>query len=1061
MRKKSILITSSLLLLTSAATAAEYTVSGTRYLRKYTAPQKSQVYMAEVDAQRIANKMCDVKWEKSDTTYATATTHVTTNLDWNVGARESFDAALFCANHAGDEHVAYANAACYVFEFPGGSLPTLTNLEMTVYSDPYNAYGARISVMASDRLDIPTDCATVRGDAAGGIRLAGVCPRVTRTSGNSSTWYPASSNVVFNASNALSTPLQLKRYLFVFVLMENYATSRGNWLEGCSWIENEIKIKTSASIPAFETSESCDIAEPYATQYHLKDGHADEDWDGDGLSNYAEYLITEVYKFAQLDPDNPKTNGSCVDFFRTCGNLYLGEVFSNFKSPYADPVSIDKLDMTVSYYGKRRVHAPVIVKCWMVSRDPEMTGCPDMTWTTAAFTLNGTHVQIAYDIENEGLENAICGKCRYVAFADMDANGDFTPGEPFAYWEDGAVPSHDVTLTDRSQMFARVNLTNGSTDYTGEQYANVTVEDIGTDFTVLNVQAVESVSGKVRVRVVRSKVNGQLSYEHTYDEEYSKVCDDAYAVVLDKYFDLSARSYLHEGDFIADGKYDADWGYGRLDVWKNKRFYDATNVTYLIVMGEGIVNSASTNIVLRCAVTKNYNPNSTRRYGFVKPVIDMTNPGFVYGEHPTLRWTMADTSGNWKPYDNYTAFKVMILNENASRYTSDFMAAPARGTDGYYNWKLDKPLGAIVGTSGEYSWSVAMYNEKFTNEYNSSWCTTWSSAGPLVINMNNQQPMNDHGYSSIAATVKYAGFYQFGDTGHWTNHITNARRCIVQAFDNAGFEGEPCGACFATQDVLDKEKIAANAWIKGLPQDGTYWLRAFIDEDSDGEKDDWEPWGEANEPVSITSRTLTRPTVGIWIEDVDTDGDWLPDAWEYLQYGNLTSHSGNIIDGDNILFSGTFNSSGTAGISTGLSGASLTIFQNQSFVNSMVGITDVVSITNVLAAVEKAKSPSAFKINALTIAPDGRSVTLSVTPDVALSIAGETLGQYVNITSGDMATVQIKVYKKETLATASWTLVWTTADIQVSRYATEITTGISVVKGIDMTSGFYKIEVVQ
>lgn len=62
--------------------------------------------------------------------------------------------------------------------------------------------------------------------------------------------------------------------------------------------------------------------------YNLTNASADDD--GDGLSNYAEYLVTEVFKFMTLDPKNPDSNGDGVsDYFEKVGKLYLGEIFTD------------------------------------------------------------------------------------------------------------------------------------------------------------------------------------------------------------------------------------------------------------------------------------------------------------------------------------------------------------------------------------------------------------------------------------------------------------------------------------------------------------------------------------------------------------------------------------------------------------------------------------------------------------------------------------------------------------------------------------------------------------
>ena len=53
------------------------------------------------------------------------------------------------------------------------------------------------------------------------------------------------------------------------------------------------------------------------------------DTDHDGLADYAEYLVTEVFKFGEISPLLSMTNGKEFDYFRKVGKLYLGEMFSD------------------------------------------------------------------------------------------------------------------------------------------------------------------------------------------------------------------------------------------------------------------------------------------------------------------------------------------------------------------------------------------------------------------------------------------------------------------------------------------------------------------------------------------------------------------------------------------------------------------------------------------------------------------------------------------------------------------------------------------------------------
>ena len=58
-------------------------------------------------------------------------------------------------------------------------------------------------------------------------------------------------------------------------------------------------------------------------------GSALEDTDKDGLADFAEYLVAEVFKFGEISPILPKSNGTEFDYFRKVGQTYLGALFAD------------------------------------------------------------------------------------------------------------------------------------------------------------------------------------------------------------------------------------------------------------------------------------------------------------------------------------------------------------------------------------------------------------------------------------------------------------------------------------------------------------------------------------------------------------------------------------------------------------------------------------------------------------------------------------------------------------------------------------------------------------
>lgn len=259
---------------------ATYKIKTKRYIRKYTAAEKLPVSAALIDAQRVVDELCNVPWELSAETTSVITSHDERELDANVSNRDRFDAALFCADHANGSHRAYANAACYKIPFPAGtSGKKITSLKVRVTSDAYNAAGARIALVTNSTGVIPTACSECRGEGAGGIHAAGVAPQTIQTVGGQRYGYPTIADCSFNVSPgegeyALPTGgLTLGSYLYVFVIMENYNSVRGNWLEGSSCIVNQIEIVTDSAITGWTDGALIDLTADTTKEFNVcRDG---------------------------------------------------------------------------------------------------------------------------------------------------------------------------------------------------------------------------------------------------------------------------------------------------------------------------------------------------------------------------------------------------------------------------------------------------------------------------------------------------------------------------------------------------------------------------------------------------------------------------------------------------------------------------------------------------------------------------------------------------------------------------------------------------------------------
>lgn len=257
-----------------------YKLIGQRNLRKYTAPRDNPVYSAAADAQAVVRALCDVPWQSvsardaamtyhtEETVYTDADGTAVKGLDMNVRIRDEFDAALFCAGHSGGMHRAYANAAVYRYAVPSAAQGvSLVSLSANVTSDPYNSKGCRLHVWTADSATIPTSCSDVRGDDSSGAALAdgtvasAVAKRTEKTVTSGKTtetyWYPTDETVTLSPTGGLV----LKKYLFLAVVLESYSTVRGNWLEGCSFIENAVSVTTAADVSGWTDGATYDLSE--------------------------------------------------------------------------------------------------------------------------------------------------------------------------------------------------------------------------------------------------------------------------------------------------------------------------------------------------------------------------------------------------------------------------------------------------------------------------------------------------------------------------------------------------------------------------------------------------------------------------------------------------------------------------------------------------------------------------------------------------------------------------------------------------------------------------------
>ncbi len=569
---------------------------------------------------------------------------------------------------------------------------------------------------------------------------------------------------------------------------------------------------------------------------------------------------------------------------------------------------------------------------------------------------------------------------------------------------------------------------------------------------------------KVRVRVVRYGVD---------DMFYYMVAGLNPEPLIDKMFDANGRDFLCEADFLGDGIFDLDWETLKSEVVDNSAVKAAnlpvTNMTYLVVIGDGekaIHGSTDTNSVIRAlgsVVTRRFEKTQSRPKAIgVIGGGDVVDRGIVFSARPTFVWSVPNEDAWAKRFGTtYTAFKIRVKDAKTGEliYNSGVVRAPAQEPDGSFRWMApitvgaQTPQGKLFKNAANYTWDVAMYNAKFKPSANET--DVWSSPdeGRFSTDVNMQQALNDRGFSSVDVSVKYAGpkavLEKCGD-------LTDLRGKVrVQAFTTADFSGEPLSETQVTDfgslvNLLDQD---VNATLIGLPADGTYYVRAYIDMNGNFKKDDFESWGYAKDSAALSTTVSRKPALSIFIEDADTNGNWHPDAWEYAYLGEWedeweivrTSLPAKVESDGKITISPALVKlvSNVTRFSSGMSGATLTTFSEPTFAGLVLSDPDSDSV-DVLAAVRRAVDkgvvPTSLMVTDVEFDVPAGKVALSI--DCAVDYINADLAEIAKriyvLDESDVVPVTVKVLKKTTLAQADWDVACEIPNVMLGKGVVEL-----------------------
>ena len=666
------------------------------------------------------------------------------------------------------------------------------------------------------------------------------------------------------------------------------------------------------------------------------------------------------------------------------------------------------------------------------------------------------------------------GKNSIMVWADVDGNGAYDVGEPFGFVRDVDIGwrrcSVEVELLDSAAVTPRVNLVSVTSDRgmsLADYFLSISNRYVATlptkaareqaarmmSWTATNrYEVVQPSAGNgelTRVRVVRWTVNGNPVYRMGFDAR----------VVSDKMFNLAEHPTLTEAELLDDGALDLDWNDLASDAAQSSmRLSEVDSVAYLIVVGDGLDqwrSESDTETVVKVVdqvIERNYDGTQAQAEVYAPK----SAQSIVYASRPTFMWTIpgSDETG-------YTAFRIQILPEGGDTvvWDSDVQMLPPRDAYGRYVWTAPAYVGHDLVASVNYRWRVTALNAKFKNP-------KWSDAG--IFRMEPNTVGADCG--RIDVCVKY-----FGPTAE----VLDAGRVVVEAFESPDFTGAPA----ARAVVEDTSAVSAvetehvkQVSLLGLRK-GAYYVRAYIDSSNYGQqnvRDTWESWGYdtdrsgtteglfAPRVVTIDDAMNKGDLVVVYIEDADTNGNRLPDAWEmYVNGGDLSNGSADIdatLDcGLAVKASITDNlpDKQIEGAYNGMVAHYVGALKSRGMVALALGVPpDVVNVNSAGQIVVDNKVES---VEVESISFEGGSLSIKVSGTVGTASDGVSSDVYsVTVVSEATKTVVCDVYRRDTLsADDDWTLV-TSSQVTVGADAAEIP-----VPGAVGESGFYKVVIRQ
>lgn len=300
---------------------------------------------------------------------------------------------------------------------------------------------------------------------------------------------------------------------------------------------------------------------------------------------------------------------------------------------------------------------------------------------------------------------------------------------------------------------------------------------------------------------------------------------------------LRERSYFHEGDYYYSGTNGAMYG---LD----------PSSSFLPMYSAYIISGSNT-------VTKNFGFDWTASLPAPK-VISPAGVGIVYAFNQLI-WSQAIAVTR-------NTIEIRAGATNGPVVYNSHIVPPPRGMNGTSVYDLPMYAGDGLFTNGLYYWRVIAANPRQTSAP-----SAWAQ---ISVDLESS-PV---GAYSINGEVRYRGKN--------TNGVL-----IVQAFDSSDFSGVP-----HAQKTLSS--LNSTYSLKGL-RAGSYYVRAFIDQNGNKNRDTWESHGVVRDIVDdvyfFQPQRLELPGnryfMNIDLATVDTDSDNIPDDWEFMRFLSLSTSS--------------------------------------------------------------------------------------------------------------------------------------------------------------------------